>query len=84
VVKGKFPGCDSEYRSRTLGRGERWLTYFGGGVGQAVEDLDCRDISWFGATFDGYLFNVVDLPDDGLPTRPMRGSRGILGVWRGA
>ena len=24
-----------------------------------------------------YLFRVVDLPDDGLPTSPMRGSRGI-------
>lgn len=24
-----------------------------------------------------YLFKVVDLPDDGLPTRPMSGSRGI-------
>lgn len=23
------------------------------------------------------LFSVVDLPDDGLPTRPIRGSRGI-------
>jgi len=26
------------------------------------------------------LFNVVLLPDEGLPTRPMRGSRGILGI----
>jgi hypothetical protein len=25
-----------------------------------------------------YLLRVVDLPDDGLPTSPMRGSRGIL------
>ena len=24
-----------------------------------------------------YLLRVVDLPDDGLPTSPMRGSRGI-------
>ena len=24
-----------------------------------------------------YLFKVVDLPDDGFPTRPMSGSRGI-------
>lgn len=24
-----------------------------------------------------YLFSVVDLPDDGFPTKPMRGSRGI-------
>jgi len=24
-----------------------------------------------------YLFSVVDLPDDGLPTNPMSGSRGI-------
>ena len=24
-----------------------------------------------------YLFNVVDLPDDGLPTRPIKGSLGI-------
>jgi len=43
------------------------------------EDLDCRDFSCFGTALDGYLFRVVDLPDDGLPTRPMRGSRGILG-----
>ena len=27
------------------------------------------------------LFRVVDFPEDGLPTRPIRGSRGIL--WRG-
>ena len=47
------------------------------------EDLDCYDFSCFGADLDGYLFRVVDLPDDGLPTRPMSGSRGILGVWRG-
>ncbi len=25
-----------------------------------------------------YLFKVVDLPDDGFPTRPMSGSRGIV------
>jgi hypothetical protein len=25
------------------------------------------------------LFNVVDLPEEGFPTRPIRGSRGILG-----
>jgi len=25
-----------------------------------------------------YLFNVVDLPEEGLPTRPIRGSRGML------
>ena len=25
-----------------------------------------------------YLFRVVDLPDDGFPTRPMSGSRGIV------
>ena len=25
-----------------------------------------------------HLFNVVDLPEDGLPTRPINGSRGIL------
>ena len=24
------------------------------------------------------LFKVVDLPDDGFPTKPIRGSRGIL------
>lgn len=24
------------------------------------------------------LFNVVDLPDEGLPTKPMRGSRGMI------
>jgi hypothetical protein len=26
------------------------------------------------------LFSIVDLPDDGLPTRPINGSRGILNV----
>jgi hypothetical protein len=26
-----------------------------------------------------YLLRVVDLPDDGLPTSPIRGSRGIVG-----
>jgi hypothetical protein len=25
------------------------------------------------------LFRVVDLPDEGLPTKPIKGSRGILG-----
>ena len=25
-----------------------------------------------------YLFKVVDLPEDGFPTRPIRGSRGIV------
>lgn len=25
-----------------------------------------------------YLFRVVDLPDDGFPTRPISGSRGIV------
>jgi hypothetical protein len=25
-----------------------------------------------------HLFKVVDLPDEGLPTRPMSGSRGML------
>lgn len=24
------------------------------------------------------LFNVVDLPEEGFPTRPIRGSRGII------
>jgi hypothetical protein len=26
---------------------------------------------------ESYLFSVVDLPDDGLPTSPIRGSRGM-------
>lgn len=30
-----------------------------------------------------YLFSVVDLPDDGFPTKPMRGSRGIAGSEHG-
>lgn len=25
-----------------------------------------------------HLLSVVDLPDEGLPTRPIRGSRGIV------
>lgn len=30
-----------------------------------------------------YLLSVVDLPDDGFPTKPMRGSRGIAGSEQG-
>lgn len=33
--------------------------------------------TWRGIT---HLFRVVDLPDEGLPTRPMSGSRGIADV----
>lgn len=31
----------------------------------------------FSAEGMSYLFSVVDLPEDGLPTSPMRGSRGM-------
>lgn len=27
---------------------------------------------------EAHLFNVVDFPDEGLPTRPIRGSRGMV------
>jgi len=27
------------------------------------------------------LFSIVDLPDEGLPTRPIKGSRGIARVY---
>jgi hypothetical protein len=30
-----------------------------------------------------HLLRVVDLPDEGLPTRPMRGSRGIVEAMKG-
>jgi hypothetical protein len=29
-----------------------------------------------------YLLSVVDFPLEGFPTIPMRGSRGIAGLWR--
>lgn len=31
---------------------------------------------------DEHLFSVVDLPDDGLPTKPMSGSRGMILFYR--
>jgi hypothetical protein len=73
---GKLPA----HRSAPLlhGRGGRGqgLTDFGTCVCQAVEIVS------FGAktfeTRECYLLRVVDLPDDGLPTSPMSGSRGIV------
>lgn len=37
-----------------------------GGYGPTLEEASVR------------LFRVVDLPAEGLPTRPIRGSRGIV------
>lgn len=43
----------------------------------------CRELSAGGAptlaVVSVRLFSVVDLPDEGLPTRAMRGSRGMAG-----
>ena len=55
------------------GRG-RELTDFGTCIGQAVVKVRLRAIL---GDYRLYLLRVVDLPDDGLPTSPMRGSRGI-------
>ena len=55
------------------GRG-RELTDFGTCIGQAVVKVRFRAIL---GDYRLYLLRVVDLPDDGLPTSPMRGSRGI-------
>lgn len=55
-------------------------TNFRRGICQAAKRY-CLDhhlnlgIRWRG---NAHLLSVVDLPDEGLPTRPMRGSRGIL------
>jgi hypothetical protein len=40
-----------------------------------IHALD-RDIDKEGGA-EAHLLSVVDLPDEGLPTRPMSGSRGI-------
>jgi hypothetical protein len=52
-------------------------TNFGSGICQAAGGICLRRRiveGWRGGT---HLLSVVDLPDDGLPTRPIRGSRGI-------
>jgi hypothetical protein len=54
-------------------------TYFSCGVGQAVEG---GALSWDESTL-GFVHRTAGhgqgIPELGLPTRPMRGSRGILG-----
>jgi hypothetical protein len=58
----------------------RVRTDFGGSICQtAMEHISERftkeEEGWRGTA---HLFRVVDLPDDGLPTRPISGSRGIF------
>lgn len=76
VAYGKFPAHKSApllHGRGNRGRG-RGLTDFGTCIGQAVVKVRFRAIL---GDYRLYLLRVVDLPDDGLPTSPMRGSRGI-------
>src|SRR2546423_10045736 len=76
VAYGKFPAHKSApllHGRGNRGRG-RGLTDFGTCIGQAVVKVRFRVIL---GDYGLYLLRVVDLPDDGLPTSPMRGSRGI-------
>ena len=48
------------------------------GVDAVVSQLGAYGSPTF-AVVSVKLLRVVDLPDDGLPTRPINGSRGIVG-----
>lgn len=73
LAYGKLPEHVSAPVLRTQ-EASHGLTDFGTRICKAVAHVSWRvrleKRKW-------YLFNVVDLPDDGLPTKPMRGSRGI-------
>ena len=43
-----------------------------------MESLELWTVVFLDAGLETCLFNVVDLPEEGLPTRPIRGSRGML------
>lgn len=57
----------------------RGLADFGSCICQA-EETETKLVLGFSFTWIlcVHLFNVVDLPDEGLPTKPMRGSRGMI------
>ena len=44
--------------------------------------MNCELAYQFRAIELPYLFKVVDLPDEGLPTRPINGSRGMMACGR--
>ena len=50
------------------------LTNFGASISQTSRSSDPCGYS----DLEAYLFSVVDLPLDGFPTRPIKGSRGML------
>lgn len=58
--------------------GFRGLADFGAGVCKATFEEKTSGYNFDGDLQSTYLFKVVDLPDDGLPTRPISGSRGIV------
>ena len=62
-----------------LAEPERFLrTDFGGGIRQAaMYSLRCV-LMRRKRRGRAHLLSVVDFPDEGLPTRPIRGSRGIM------
>lgn len=79
VVKGKLPRASVQTGGgRTEGWGwgrGGWLVggRRGGGRGEGVPTL---------AVVSVRLLRVVDLPELGLPTRAIRGSRGMVGLGR--
>jgi hypothetical protein len=56
----------------------RVRTDFGGSICQAAMVYILESARGRGGGACAHLFRVVDLPDEGLPTRPMSGSRGML------
>lgn len=70
---GKFPGSPSQSKSWSYKR--FLLANFRAGVCEAKTSDQNKD-STIGTK--SYLFKVDDLPDEGFPTRPMSGSRGIV------
>lgn len=44
-----------------------------------ASQLDRASLAGNGWMPGAHLFSIVDFPDEGLPTRPMSGSRGIVG-----
>lgn len=72
---GKFPGAAIRHQFRK-GGARITLTHFRRSVSQAIVVV----VSIPGDGYcicEKYLFNVVDFPDEGLPTSPINGSRGI-------
>ena len=70
---GKFPGSPSQSKFWSYKR--FLLANFRAGVGEAK--TSDQNKAWTIKT-KNYLFRVDDLPDEGFPTRPISGSRGIL------